>query len=269
LYQRQVRGIREPGRPRILSDLQLLELEVFLNDQHTQGLVVTYHVMASEIATRFGIEINTNTLRGILWKATWCKAVQGKVTDARRAACSPDEIVNYYEELGRLLNGTPAGMVFNVDESGFQDWQDAMDRVVLVPADYEGDEYPLPVERQGKRSTAIVAIAADGTCIQPLIVIARKTIEVELRLMGVSRTNCLIVHQDCGFVNAAIFDEWADKIFFPHVLANRNVLQYKCNALLILDACSSHFSDGFMDQRSHQGGILPSVSTPLRSPCVQ
>jgi hypothetical protein len=135
------------------------------------------------------------------------------------------------EYLVRVLTGVPARMIWNIDETGFQRCADAMDQMVVVPSDYEGTEIPLPVVRGGKRSSAIVAISASGSSLKPVIIIARKTIEVELMQAGITQQNCMIVDQKCGFVNMAIFEmsvPWPSFLIFfrPDITWDTTILPF-------------------------------------------
>jgi hypothetical protein len=60
-------------------------------------------------------------------------------------------------------------MVGNVDESRFQQWVDPRNQLIIVPAEYEGDDIPLPVERQEKRGSLTVAISAVGDHLKSVI----------------------------------------------------------------------------------------------------
>jgi hypothetical protein len=66
-----------------------------------------------------------------------------------RACCPKEAIDDHFRSLAALIDGVPAELVSNVDESGFQQWIDARNQLVIVPTEYDGDEIPLPVKRQG------------------------------------------------------------------------------------------------------------------------
>lgn len=46
---------------------------------------------------------------------------------------SPNDIINYYDELKKEIEGVPVGFVFNLDESGQNTFIDARNSYVIVP----------------------------------------------------------------------------------------------------------------------------------------
>jgi hypothetical protein len=74
----------------------------------------------------------------------------------------------------------PAAFIFNADESGFQDFGDAREVQVIVAVDFDHDSISVPSNRSEKRATMLVAVSADGCSLKPMIIIQRKTYEVDL-----------------------------------------------------------------------------------------
>lgn len=56
-----------------------------------------------------------------------------------------------------------------------------------------------------------------------------------------------------GFINSTIFDFWAKSIFLPEIQRRREETGYTGLILLLLDGCSSHFSDFFLDEATYHG----------------
>lgn len=50
-----------------------------------------------------------------------------------------------------------------------------------------------------------------------------------------------------------MFDFWATTIFFPEIERKRIDLNYKGDVVLMLDGCTSHFSDFFLDECTYNG----------------
>ena len=70
----------------------------------------------------------------------------------------------------------------NVDESGYQKWVDARDRVVILPKDKvktrgKNARVVYEEDRNAKRATLIAAVSASGTCLKPLVVNPRKSVD--------------------------------------------------------------------------------------------
>jgi hypothetical protein len=57
------------------------------------------------------------------------------------------EIEQFYEDLESEVTEIPPVMVFNLDETGHQDWADRKDIRVVVPVSYEGISIHVPCDR--------------------------------------------------------------------------------------------------------------------------
>ena len=91
--------------------------------------------------------------------------------------CDPEEINDYFDHLESVLDGSiPAPFVINIDQSGFQEWADKRNLVVVVPAEVTQDEIKIPVARTTKHASILAGIAADGSTITPAVIVPRKTI---------------------------------------------------------------------------------------------
>ena len=65
---------------------------------------------------------------------------QKSITDKPMASdcvdCNPKEINDYFDHLENALDGSiPAPFVINIDQSGFQEWGDKRNLIVVVPAE--------------------------------------------------------------------------------------------------------------------------------------
>lgn len=181
-----------------------------------------------------------------------------------------EEIQNYYNELDRVFitENIPTHFIFNVDESGFQDFCDSHKQYVIVPAESDEEQYYYSVDRSTKRITLIACICLDGSSIMPCIVSHNKTVEQELLHMGYNDSNCLIVYQESGFINAELFAYWADQILFKEIARRREQYNYHGTALLLMDNCTAHLSDLFTDECLYHG-IYPFPEPPGSSDQVQ
>ena len=101
--------------------------------------------------------------------------------------------------------------------------------------------------RTSKRITLIGCICLDGSFLIPCIVSSNKTVEQELLCLGYNESNCIILSQESGFINAELFSYWAEKNLFKELNEKREKFNYNGHSLLLLDGCISHFSDSFLD----------------------
>ena len=238
------------GRPSIISEeqMQLMvhHIQKCLVDSHSPDL----HALQNWIYKKFSIDVSTNTLAHIVSNSKTMKICPGIPMEQIRAEVPLEIIIQHYEKLQSFLENAniPPQFVFNVDESGFQAFVDAVTIPVIVPYDYNGNTAVFGVDRNTKRASLIGCIAADGSALKPMIIVPRKRLAANLKHYGYSEDVCGIISQESGFVNAAIFDYWATSVFFPEVQNRRLKYNYDGEVLLLLDGCSSHFSEFFLDE---------------------
>ena len=103
----------------------------------------------------------------------------------------------------------------------------------------------------------------------PYIITSRKTISTDLEYFGyINGQNIKIVYQEKGFIDIELFDEWARTIFFPTIMNKRKAANYKGFVVLLIDGCSSHFSEFFLETCVHLGIVLM-VEPPGSSDQIQ
>lgn len=68
---------------------------------------------------------------------------------------------------------------------------------------------------------------------------------------GYGENNVLIVSQESGFINSNIFSVWSNEIFFPEIQRKRSETGYTGMEIILLDGCTSHFGDFFLDECSY------------------
>jgi hypothetical protein len=64
-----------------------------------------------------------------------------------------------------------AAFICNADESGFQDFVDAREIRVIVPAHFDHDSMSVPGNQSEKRATMLAAESAHGFSLKPMIII--------------------------------------------------------------------------------------------------
>jgi hypothetical protein len=82
--------------------------------------------------------------------------------EKERVFCDPQSIDDFYTYLESRIDEIPAALVYNLDESGFQEWADARMTTVFVSAYYDRDEIEVPFDRSQRRATMLGCIRADG-----------------------------------------------------------------------------------------------------------
>jgi hypothetical protein len=74
--------------------------------------------------------------------------------------------------------------MYNADEEGFNEGFDAMKNYVIVPCDFPEKRIDVPVSKAATCTSMIACIAADGHALQPMVIVMRKVIEIELYQSG-------------------------------------------------------------------------------------
>jgi transposase len=231
------------GRPRLLSDPQWQRVFDFINDNFNRRQPCTLSRIREYIYESFGAEISTDSLRHIIHKNKVFKTAKGIPMEDLRLNVTIEDIRTYFEYLKKSIYGVPNHFIYNMDELGHQIWADRKSKVVVIPRICPEKKIHIPVPRQGKRITLIVAVSASGRYTKPFFIIPRKTYDVDLHLFGIDDYNVEIKYQTKGFVDRDIVEYWFSSIFLPEIRQNQKTFNYNGKTILILDNCTCHNSD--------------------------
>ena len=172
------------GRPSVLSDEEHQAVLNLITERFSERIPVTYDEILDMLMYRFEKIVLPDTLRHIIYKNSDLKVIMGVPMEQSRINVSPEEIDGWYDYLNFSIEGIPGEFIFNIDETGCQEWNDAARVKVMVPRTYEGNTIPVPKNKNMKRSTLVAAIAADGSTLTPMVIISRSTIENEIQKYG-------------------------------------------------------------------------------------
>jgi hypothetical protein len=153
------------------------------------------------------------------------KIIVGEPKEEKRVFTSDEEIRQWYIALAKEIKAIPSSFIFNVDETGCNDWVDKRELHVLVPSDYKYETIPLPIDRNSKRSTLTACISPDGLALKPFVIIDRVTIDDQLLIAGYTPTVVKFVFQENAFMTKLLFDKWALEVFFPALTLKRTQFQ--------------------------------------------
>jgi hypothetical protein len=231
------------GRPKVLDDSQKKRLFHFIRERFEEKRPPTYDDLQDFCADKLQVNILPNTLRRICQESPHCRPITGVPMEKERVACDPAEVDKFYEALSRVLANTPSCLVFNCDEAGFQEWADRKEVTVIVPSYYSGEKIELPTDRSTKRCSLLGCICADGSTVKPLLIVSRKTSELELYEIGYTPEKVNLRYQESGFMNTILFEEWLWDEIIPVVRERRAKLDYSGPSFLIMDGMSAHDSD--------------------------
>lgn len=237
------------GRPPLLNEEEQQMIIDYIFQCYDENNPPNLFSLIDIIFNKFNVLYSYNTLYKQIQESKQIKTVLAPVYDSTRADVQLDDIKQYYIDLNHIFQQTnvPPSFIINVDESGFVDFVDERNEIVIVPI--EAPEGTVKsVNRSSKRSTMIGAISLDGTRLKPCVILTGKRSEKQIIIDGYGDENVLVIHQENGFVNSESFAYWADTILFPSILERRKATGYQDEAILLLDGCTAHNSDYFLDQ---------------------
>jgi hypothetical protein len=206
---------------------------------------MTVHMACNLIHERFGKEILPDTMYHIMARDARIRTCQAKPMEDSRLQVTDEDILQYFHELYSKVNGIPAHFVANMDEMGHQPFADAKDTICFVPSTFLESFVPYPVSRVGKRITLIGSIFADGSYLKPGLVIPRQTYDDQIICIGYDRNKVEIYTQKKGYIDRAIFEDWARDVLAPEIQKRREQYNYSGPFILILDNCSAHNGAAF------------------------
>ena len=104
--------------------------------------------------------------KGLTWRGT-VKHIEALPMQASRLNLADQDVQNFTTETERRLVQVPAAFLFNMDETGINEYANATRKQVVVHSDFPGTQTRYPVARNTTHATLVACIAADGTAINP------------------------------------------------------------------------------------------------------
>lgn len=254
--KRMMKIKKKVGAPAQLTNAEIEEVKEFIYLRYQEENIPTIHSVLHFVYERFNKLLISDSFVKLLKRLDIAQTAIATPIDSDRAAVLLDDIKEYYARLSAFLTYYKVrdSFVINTDETGFQQWANAKPEYVLIPCDASTKDIHYSVKRQQKHSTLVASVIADGSCLNSLLIITRKTIERELYMLGYRPdTGYFYAQQENGFITAHIWDYWADEILFPEVIQRRNKYNYSGPILLLLDGCSAHFSEYFLQECLYYG----------------
>ena len=135
------------------------------------------------------------------------------------------------------MKGIPVGFVFNLDESGENQYVDARNIYVIVPQNKDVTTYPL--NRCIKRITLLHCIATDGTVCDPLLITPRVTLDDEI-FDVIPTGRVMFASHEKGFMTHQIFTKWFLDKFIPYLINQQDKYHYYDKSLIIMDGFKGH-----------------------------
>ena len=225
-----------PHRPFILleDEIQLIKEEL----ERTKDDYPTIDDITFFIMENFNKCPSRSTVkRAIKDRIQGFKIVKVKGIEDNRYDCKFDDIKDFYQRLAQEVKGVPVGFLFNLDESGQNQYIDARNIYVIVPENANVITYPL--NRNIKRITLLHCIGTDGSSCDPLIILPRLTLDNEI--FDIIPTGLVMfASQKKGYCTHEIFSNWFIDKFIPYLIAQQDRYHYYGKSVIIMDGFTGH-----------------------------
>lgn len=235
-----INGVFPDGRPPSFTDDELNMIFQYI-DSNVDDKTITYDDLSDYVFCSLKKDISKESLRHIINRnfQEHFKSVIGVPMDSKRIEVEPELIDKYYSDLEKNISTVHPYFIFNLDEVGVQDFQDAPQQYVIVRRNYDHPTAPYSVERNGKRITALACITTNADWIPPLIITNRTTHDSELYSF-IPSDKFMIASQAKGFLTTINLKKWFEQVFLPMLEQKRQRFNYHGPCLLLMDGFISH-----------------------------
>jgi hypothetical protein len=166
------------GRPRLLSEAQMGAVVDFALAEFHALCPTSCNRFLWFLRSEFHIDLIPDSFRVMPRRNPTLKAIVGHPMEIQQVQASPETLIEYFDNLQRILGGVRRVFVWNMDEIGHADWPDAHPDIVYVQHDYSHPTVSIGVNRTGKRITLIGCVCADGSSVKPMMIIPCHTVDL-------------------------------------------------------------------------------------------
>ena len=238
--------IKQNGRPFILNQSQISQVKDYVD---SQDIPPHDYQVSDWCFEQFKILLTRKQLLNLAEKIGYTIVSADPIEDVRYEVKESDIDAFYNEvEAYTTQNSIPSAFAINIDEEGYDDYSCAKKKNIFIKqTEYKsGQKYFYPVSRR-EHTTFLAAINAYGDSFRPLITTKRATIELELLQRNIGPDKVLLKTSPKGYVIKDIFQFWVEEEFVPRIKQLRTKYNYDGPGLILIDGCSSHFSEKFFE----------------------
>jgi hypothetical protein len=117
----------------------------------------------------------------------------------------------------------PTELMFNIDESGFNDWEERKPKGVLIPTRLRESTLHYPVNKSIRHQTLIGCISAAGDTYCPLLVSSNPAVRRMFDEGIREGTDLRIEIGPSAYVNSEICERYWDTVLVPVTGLSRNL----------------------------------------------
>lgn len=136
-------------------------------------------------------------------------------------------------------------LVINLDEAGINEWADRKSKKVIATVQQDNGQIYHAVTRKKRTTTILPTINLSEDSFIPMIIIRRKTIDVEVFEKELREDfDVRIRSSDNGFITTEIFNEYIEETIIPYVQNKRRKMNLpKEEEAISMDNCSWNLSE--------------------------
>jgi hypothetical protein len=237
--------VKKAGHPFKLTEEEVEQAIVAINHQYEIKEPFTREEFIKYIADAFGRRATTGFVESFIVRhqdrlcTTIAHPLESGRADVYRSAGQ-----EYRNRLAEALTGVFAMLVFNLDESGINDYVDSKDKVVLIPSAKQSLPTYYKQAKRAKTITVMPCICLDGTHLSPLLLTTRKTLDDDVYGPQLRKDLDVVIRSTAkGYTTAATFSEWVTSVFLPSLHFRRQLLgNATAPAVLLCDQASAHMT---------------------------
>ena len=155
-----LRGKRPDGTLPSLNEIELQVVKEEIQRLHSKypPEYPTYEDIKTFIYEKYGKMLLRDTLRNLIYNKlhVFFRPCNAKPVESDRMNVTIQQIEDNLMELRRAIQGVPPHFCVNIDEMGQTKFGDTVQKIVIVPSNYDKNEASYPNERAGKRASCIL-----------------------------------------------------------------------------------------------------------------
>jgi hypothetical protein len=159
------------------------------------------------------------------------------------------------------VHGSCVELIFNLDEVGTSEWEDRVQRRVIIPSAMRGQTIFHGIHCNLKHISVVACISAAGEHMTPFFICSQINDAVERRLktegfrMGV---DLILRRRNKPYMNSTLFFEYISKVFIPYVDELRTNEEFADReVVLLMDNCCIHVrSDTLQALANHRVKVI-------------
>lgn len=250
----------------------------FIFDADTENLIITeirskkntHEFMTLSQIIKY-VEENFKKALTYGWLNTFLARHQNSV---KKTVISPQEdlrltvpriyLIEYLDLVECIIEITPAELIYNIDETGFSDWEERRPKTVIVPSEISEDDLHYPINRGIRHVTLVATVSGGGDAYFPLAVTSEPELQGIFDLGIRQDIDLCLKVGNSNYITKEIFNDHILKKFIPQVQSDREFCEDdSLPAILFIDNCSSHLDDELL--RKLAENLILVISYPSHS----